>query len=630
MIGSIVNDRYRIDSEVGAGGMAEVFKAYDLVEKRYVALKVIKKEYCLDPRYVRRFEREAQTVLSLRCKNIVCAYDFGVYNDRNYIVLEYVEGCTLKEYLGKHGAMNPKTAVKITCRVLDALEYAHNAGYIHRDVKPQNVMISADKTIKLTDFGIAKDSESATKTYDGSNVIGSVHYISPEQAKGETVGTASDLYSVGIMLYEMLIGKPPFEGENSVQIALKHINESITPPSSIETGTPPALNDVIIKATSKDARQRYSSAEEMKGDLLRAMAQPKKHFIYIDDMEGTQEELDRANADSSRKHSAKLWHVVMPVVMMLVAVIGVFVLWYVLVFNDPSDDGISRVPDLLGRSIEEATNVAKNREFEITVVGTAESDVYGEGTVCRQSPVSGSSYEKGSIIEVWLSSGSSTNVLVMPNLVGSTLEEALILLEGVGMSIDTVTYSISDAPEGTIIWQSIVADDDAVEGDAISVEISGTLGVTLIPMPDLVHFSTPNRLRSILALYGITDYWFRYVDLPAGVDTYSLNGTIASQSPTAQIPVVPSTTHVDIYIYADLSGAAYADFSHGLVIDSDFTAVTVTVLTDIGEVVVYETELNAGTQNLEFTAAYRYSGEYTCIIYINGVESLRMSKTFVR
>ena len=227
MIGELINGRYRIECEAGSGGMADVYKAHDLKTDRTVALKVIKKDYCRDPKYVRRFEREAQAVLSLKNANIVRAYDYGTYDSRSFIVMEFVKGCTLKEYLSAKKKLDVKTAVGIAEKILDALECAHNAGYIHRDVKPQNVLISTTGEIKLTDFGIAKDADATTKTFDGKNVVGSVHYISPEQAKGEEVGTESDIYSVGIMLFEMLVGKPPYEGENPVQVALRHINDTV-------------------------------------------------------------------------------------------------------------------------------------------------------------------------------------------------------------------------------------------------------------------------------------------------------------------------------------------------------------------------------------------------------------------
>ena len=260
MIGTVLENRYEILELIGTGGMAEVYRAHDREEDRQVAVKMIKKEFCEDAQYMRRFERETRAMLTLECPNIVRAYAYGEYEGRSYIVMEYVEGLTLKEYLKSKGKLSPKAAVHITCRVLNALDAAHKGGYVHRDVKPQNVLISRDRTIKLTDFGIAKDTASITRTFDGNNVVGSVHYISPEQASGGAVGVESDLYSVGIMLYEMLVGNPPFDGDNSVQIALKHINETLVPPIEADPSISPALSDVIVKATAKDLSVRYSSA----------------------------------------------------------------------------------------------------------------------------------------------------------------------------------------------------------------------------------------------------------------------------------------------------------------------------------------------------------------------------------
>ena len=617
----IINDRYRIESEIGSGGMAEVFKAYDLTEKRYVAIKVVKKEYCVNPQYMRRFEREAHTVLSLKHKNIVEAYEYGTYMGRGFIVLEYVEGCTLKEYILKNGALDPKSAVRLIVRVLDALEYAHNQGYIHRDVKPQNVLLTVDKTVKLTDFGIAKETNAQTRTYDGNSVIGSVHYISPEQAKGENVGKESDLYSVGIMLYELLVGKPPFEGENSVQIALKHIKEAIKLPDDVSSRIPPALNDVLMKATAKSRENRYHSAADMKRDLIRALTHPKRHFVLLD-YDDEPEEITKTQEDKQKRKS-KLWHVVLPVTLMLILTGVIFAVWYVNMISG-SDTNL-RVPDLLGKDLELAEQYAHTRDYFIAVKGEMPSEEYPAGTVCKQLPEAGTAKDAGSTIEVYLSTGSE--IIAMADLNGKTLEEAALLLSKIGISIDSVTYSQSDAQTGTIIWQSIPAGGDVLLGDTVDVQVCGNKD-TALPMPNLMVKNIFYAV-SLLKTYGIDDYSIRIADeSELEADKTYVNGTVIFQTPSIGIPVMPSSIHAEIVMYLDKETAAKMDFASEIMVPSDSSAVTVSALTELGKVVIYEGEMNEGLQQLEFTAYYIKNGQYTCVVCINGEEAFRVEKNF--
>lgn len=468
MLDSVINGRYRIECELGSGGMADVYKAFDIVEKMFVALKIIKAEYCADPGYVARFEKEADTVLSLKCKNIACAYDYGKYTDENgaersYIALEYVEGCTLKDSLNEHGAISPRMAAGITMSVLDALECAHNSGYIHRDVKPQNILISTDKTVKLSDFGIAKESVSDAENYEGRDIIGSVHYISPEQANKGVANEKSDIYSTGIMLYEMLVGHPPFDGDSAMQVAMQHITGTITPPMELNPSVPPALNDVVLKATAKNPEDRYMSAADMKKDISKAMFHPNKRLLPIS-------RDDETKSGKQGKGRAKLWHLVLPISAAIVIIVGVFLLWYFLSAKDSIGRGYARVPELCGKNQAQAEQLLSQRDLELIVLGTAYSDEYPEGTICFQDPADGKLLTKGEAVGVLISNGSDTVIVV--NLYGMTLEEAENALDSIGMKLGDVTYIDSDAPSGTVVGQSIAADQEAVRGDEIDVEVS--------------------------------------------------------------------------------------------------------------------------------------------------------------
>lgn len=467
MIDSLINDRYRIDDQVGSGGTADVYKAYDIQEKHYVAFKVIKGEYCKDECYVNRFEMEAKTALNLECKNIARAYEFGRFIDENgdsraYISFEFVDGSSLKESLKAQGAINPKIAVRITLSVLEALECVHNAGYIHRDVKPQNVLISKDKSVKLTDFGIAKNVNSNTQTFDSKDVLGSVHYISPEQANGDKVTAASDIYSVGILLYEMLVGKPPFDGDNALNIAMKHVNEEIIPPRIVNSEIPPALNDVVLKATAKRPKDRYESAQAMKNDLHRAIARPKQRLISASDT------IKSGSRAAKNRENKGLRRVMIPVATITALVLSVLVFWYAIVQSSKASSSV-RIPELYGKTLEQAEQLLNERGFKLVIGGYDYSDEYTEDTICEQEPLPGNSGEAGDDITVVISRGSET--VVMIDLTGLTLDEAKRRLAEYDITIRSITYVLSDKEPDTIVRQSIIAGSEVMHGDEIDVEI---------------------------------------------------------------------------------------------------------------------------------------------------------------
>ena len=278
MIGVILDRKYRILEEIGSGGMAKVYKAINMTNRRIVAIKMLKSEFRDDTEFLRRFSREAGTVMKLSHENIVRAYEVGSYDGLPYIVMEYVEGHTLKELIDTNGPFPVRTAIGITCQILDALSHAHEFGIIHRDVKPQNVIVTDRGKAKLTDFGIAREANATTSTFSGKKVLGSVHYISPEQAKNAVATAESDLYSVGITLYEMLTGTVPFTSDSTVTIALMHIQDKPIPPKTLNPNIPNALNDIVMRALEKDASSRYESARAMRADLVRSIGNPNGTF----------------------------------------------------------------------------------------------------------------------------------------------------------------------------------------------------------------------------------------------------------------------------------------------------------------------------------------------------------------
>lgn len=409
----IIDHKYKVLRQVGTGGMAHVYKAMHIATRRVVAIKMLKEEYRDDRELLRRFEREARASLQLEHGNIVRGYDVGKHEGIPYMVLEYVEGPTLKEVIEENGHLSPSQATGICCQLLDALQAAHSCGIIHRDIKPQNVILNSRGRVKLADFGIAREVSATTMTFDGKNVIGSVHYISPEQAKGDMAGVESDIYSVGVTLYEMLTGQVPFKGETAVSTAVMHINATPTPPIDLVPTLPPSLNDIVLKAMEKELQNRYHSARAMRSDLIRSLSDPRGTFAR----EGGQQE-EEVPAKKRFQPTVYAWialSVFVPLLTIVLAYLGFHNNWcagreqtkasasallpdsspvpsqQVVLESSPteevSDSSINRMPSVLGMRLDDALNRLNNAQVEEIFVGI-QYDVTGEavGTIVEQSP----------------------------------------------------------------------------------------------------------------------------------------------------------------------------------------------------------------------------------------------------
>ncbi len=603
MIGKVISGRYKIESLIGSGGMANVYKAYDNTLNRVVALKVLKEEHREDLEFVRRFEREARAVLSLSHENIVRSYDVGEDGDISYIVLEYVEGSTIKEMIKSDGPMAPKVAVNLTCQVLDALAHAHQKGIIHRDIKPQNVIVTPRGRAKLTDFGIARDVAATTRTFAGSNtVMGSVHYISPEQARGEDVTEASDIYSCAIMLYEMLTGQVPFGGDNSVAIALKHLQEDITPPAEINPKIPSALSDVVVKAAAKEPELRYSSAKQMKFDLQRALREPHGKFA-------------RKN-DSGENEKQRMTHGIMNIVVMLVVVLGIFTALFFIARSMREDTTTASnaeyiIPTVTNKKLEEAIGIASLRGFEISVDEYKTSEV-DEGTVLEQSPAAGTNAKQGDTISVTVSSGN--DYVTVPDLSGKTLQEATDMVWGMSLQLGVPQYVTSELPSGQIVRQEPVAGTNTFAGDTIEIWISGTSGMA-VEMPSVTGLEL-DKAVDLLKEEGFTNIRVRIVQPDNQI---TAEESVVSQNPSSGISVATDGA-VELNICRSKLGNYAADVAFNLDITANSSSVMVTAKVEDGlEIIIYESTLSAGTQqSVSFTAYLQKQGEYECNVYVDG------------
>ena len=457
-IGKRLDARYEIREIIGVGGMAVVYKAYDCIEDRVVAIKILKEEFVRNSEFLNRFRNESKAIAVLSHPNIVKVMDVSFGDNFQYIVMEYIDGITLKEYIERTGAMPWKNALAFTTQTLHALQHAHDRGIIHRDVKPQNIMLLRDGTIKVTDFGIARFARSEQKTLT-DKAIGSVHYISPEQARGDPIDEKADLYSVGVMLYEMLTGKLPFDGESAVSVALMHMQNDPKPPREIVSSIPVGLEQIVLRAMQKNPNRRYHSDAEMLRDLEQIKRDPSVTFRYdesysvdqsptkyigvignpgrqtaaaekIDGLYGKEEPkkapayevIGKSGEEKERKST------LIPTLAAVAAIMLVFLLgfggWFLVTWFDTGDGNKSvKCPDLIGQNYEEA--IAKNTSIKIVVSEWRRSEEYAYGQIIDQTPEAGKYLKlenNKNTVTVIVSSGKEA--ILMPNLQGYTLDTA--------------------------------------------------------------------------------------------------------------------------------------------------------------------------------------------------------------
>jgi serine/threonine-protein kinase len=495
--GGVLGGRYELGRQLGAGGMARVYLAYDRVLDREVAVKVLSERYAADPAFVERFRREASAAAGLNHPNIVAVYDRGEAESTYYIVMEFLAGPDLKRVIREHGPLPPAQAVDYALQILSALAAAHKRGIIHRDIKPQNVMVGDDGRLRVADFGIARADADAQMTEAGS-VIGTAQYLSPEQARGEEVTAASDTYATGIVLYEMLTGRVPFDGDRPVTVAMKQINEPPVPPQVFEPGIPDELNDVVLKALEKRPGARFTSAEDFTAaliDVRRNLPGGEQSTLILTGAAPLTGETrvmgDRTGStgqmaavpppDPARRRSRKpLWIAVLILVLAAAGVAAALVLT-----RGGSDSGQVSVPDVTG--LEFAAAAEQLREAGLQPAQRARaSDAVPAGQVINTRPAGGQEVARGSTVLVNVSSGPATRQV--PNVVGQSLEDAQAEIERQGFVVGDVTRRASnDVPQGDVISQSPGAGAQAGEGDAIDLVVSR--GQEQVEVPDVLDQS---------------------------------------------------------------------------------------------------------------------------------------------
>lgn len=501
--GRLLGNRYEIIEKIGSGGMATVYKAKCHVLNRYVAVKILRDEFTTDEEFIKRFEVEAQSAASITHPNIVSVYDVGVDGNLYYIVMELIKGKTLKEIIiEEKGPLPWKWSVNIATQIASALEIAHKNHIIHRDIKPHNIIITEDGVAKVTDFGIAKAVSNSTITAFGTT-IGSVHYFSPEHARGGFTDEKSDLYSLGVVMYEMLTGKVPFDADTPVSIALKHMQEDPKPPIELNPNIPSAVNDIIMKALRKDTNLRYQNATAMLLDLKRALKEPNGDFV--DDNDYTEDfptqristidiENERIASNRAQKNGKKPNKFVefVKTHKALSAIIGLILLFIITIGATIGISNATRpkdvaIPNLVGKTVDEAKKILQDSKLTYVEEESTYSTEYEAGQIISQNPpfVEGRKIKQKTEVKVVVSLG--TEKTKVPKLKGLTKQEAEDAAEEAKIKLDFVEETSKTVEAGIIIKQEVDTDTEVNAGDTVKVYISIGTGIKQVVVTSVLY-----------------------------------------------------------------------------------------------------------------------------------------------
>ena len=530
----VVGGRYRVVRKLGGGGMADVYLCEDLTLGRHVAIKVLLQRYLNDPTFVERFRREAKAAAGLNQQNLVSIYDWGEVDGTYYIAMEYVEGETLKDLIRRRGRLSGNESVAVTLQLLAAVDFAHRSGIVHRDIKPQNIMIDPHGTAKVMDFGIARAGDSGMT--EAGSILGTAQYLAPEQAKGYPVDERSDLYSVGVCLYEMLTGTVPFKGDSAVTVALKHVNEVPVEPSVLVPGMPYALNQIVLKAMAKDPADRYQSAAEFARDLRAAKEGGPIQAAAFDTGGERTRVMAAAGLDAGatsvldqpmppRRKKSK-WPLVLVLILVLIIAAVAAALWWTMSGNKVD------VPSVVGLSKAAAVKAVEKDGFK---VGLQEefSDRVASGFVSRQAPVGGTKMREGATVDIWVSKGSQ-KAPPLPDFKGWTataVDDWLTRNDLVGSPKSGKSNSVAS---GQVYKQDPTASTEVNRGDTVTYWVSS--GKPQVTVPDLSNLSQTDA-ETAIAGAGLklgTPSQTTSTTVPAGL--------VVSQDPTAGTKVDKGST----------------------------------------------------------------------------------------
>ena len=553
-IGKMLDDRYEILELIGSGGMANVYKARCHRLNRLVAIKILKSDLADNADFRRRFHDESQAVAQLSHANIVSVYDVSTNPDREYIVMELIDGITLKQYMERRGRMDWRESLHFITQIMRGLSHAHSRGIIHRDIKPQNIMVLRDGSVKVADFGIAcLANQGQTLTQEA---LGSVHYISPEQARGDRIDARSDIYSAGVVLYEMLTGRLPFEGDSAVSVAIQHLSSVPLAPRDIDPSIPEPLELICMKAMNSDPNKRYASADAMIEDLEKFRRDPSVDMDYIRqeltapaaDTEPTMPLPTAQVASAVKKHTGELRREreeeeepprrdkksIAIIAGIFAAAVLLVVLLFKLILGDFGPAGSNKsypVPDIRGKTVEEAQEMEDVKDiFLIEVQGTRTTEEYQPGQIVEQDPAAGRTRKSNLVIQVYVAA--EPEKVPMKDLVGMEYRQARVLLTDMGLDLKITTETVSSDKYGAdaVIETVPVADEPLVAGQTVILRVS--TGPETVTVPTFTGQDIANAVQNAQDL-GLTVGEITY-------DTFSFapQGQVIDQSikPTSEVP----------------------------------------------------------------------------------------------
>ena len=637
--GRVLGNRYEMIKKIGNGGMATVYKATDLVLKRYVAVKILRDEFTTDEEFIKRFETEAQSAARLTHPNIVSIFDVGVDNGIYYIVMELIQGKTLKEIITEErGPLPWKWSVNVAIQIASALEMAHKNNIIHRDIKPHNIIITEDGIAKVTDFGIAKAVSNSTITAFGTT-IGSVHYFSPEHARGGYTDAKSDLYSLGVVMYEMVTGKVPFDADTPVSVALKHMQEEPVPPIEENPNLPESINQIILKALKKDPMFRYQTSTEMLQDLRMALKNPNGDFVSNDDYDPTArtqristEELEREQRKQKNNKKQNKFVGFIKKHKKLSTFLGLVILFFlafggtILFLNVTNPKEVS-LPNVVGLSKEQAQKTIEDLKLKFEIESEEYNAEVEKDCIISQDPTYTEKYnnvKEGSIVKVVISKGAEKTTV--PKVIGMKEDEAVKALEDAKLKAEIVEETSKKVEEGYVISQETDANTEANAGDTVKIHVSTGTGIKQVTMID-VKGKTEADAKTTLEKLGLV------VNIGSSEDKSKDNGVVLTQSievgkvidegttvtitvnKLAETKTVPITVNVKSLLDGDIYETSTSEEEKD---KNDKKVKEVTLRVTVGEDTIYSKKVKASETAVAVGNA-KGTGTTTVKVYIDDI-----------
>lgn len=595
MIGKVINNRYKIISFIAEGGMAHVYKALDIEKDQTVALKILKSQFSGDKDFVDRFMQEAMAFARLNHENIVKLYDYGSENGLHYLSLEYVDGSSLDETIRKKKQLPLDEVMNISVQVCQALEHAHQKKIVHRDIKPHNILVDTKGNIKVTDFGIAKAISSATITHAGG-MLGSVQYFSPEQAKGERATERSDLYSLAVVIYEMLTGRVPFSGESHISIALKHVQEKPLRPTSFNRSIPINLELVILKALGKNPEYRFETATDFKNALLNY---DKISGLNKGQIESNLEEIKISNTLLTKRTPQRAKNTTKKNKNIYIGILLIFVVaTFGFLFSRET-----RVPLLEGMTIAQAENILNDAGFKINIKTEVFSEEVEKGLIISQNPENGEKILKGSRVEVIVSAGDE--YVIIPDVVGSDIEVAkeVMLEKTISIRNKEEIYN-NEFPAGEVIYQEPSKGNKAALNSFVDLVVSKGKKPLDFPAPKLIGYSKASALE-IMTRLNLQSGKITPIE-----STEYAEGTVVSQKPLPDT-VIQDNSVIDLLIS---SGPGPRKFSRAIPINLEKDGLLKIVVQDIqGESIFLQEEREKGF----FSVSVDYYDEGRILVFLD-------------